>query len=256
LTAALVARMVAHLPPRFSRASAAMQQFYDAFGAALRLILTLHPDLVEIVRLSLAISLIAVALAALIGLPLGAAAALCNFPGRRALTILLSSLMGLPPVVVGLVVYLALSRAGPLGVLGLLFTPGAMIVAQTLLVMPIVAALARQFIEDLWQEYAEQLRSLGVRPGQALLTLLWEGRFSLTTAVLAGFGRASAEVGTVMIVGGNIDHATRTMTTAIALESSKGNLSLALGLGFLLMLLSLIINGAAYLIRDLTAARR
>jgi tungstate transport system permease protein len=140
--------------------------------------------------------------------------------------------------------------------LGLLFSPTAMIIAQTILVMPIIAALARQFLDDLWAEYAEQLRSLGAGRGQSLVTLLWEGRFSLTTAVLAGFGRASAEVGAVMIVGGNIEHATRTMTTAIALETSKGNLSLALGLGFLLMLLSLVINGAAYLIRDLADHRQ
>ncbi|MEA2779633.1 MAG: tungstate transport system permease protein [Rhodospirillaceae bacterium] len=229
-----------------------MQQFYDAFAAALRLIATFDPELVQIVLLSLKVSLTAVTFAALIGLPLGAAVVLYKFPGRRLLVVVLNSLMGLPPVVVGLVVYLLLSRAGPLGVLGLLFTPTAMIIAQTLLVMPIIAALARQFVEDLWQEYADQLRSLGVGPAQALLTLLWEGRFSLTTAVLAGFGRASAEVGTVMIVGGNIEHATRTMTTAIALETSKGDLSLALGLGFLLMLLSVMINGAAYLIRDLS----
>ena len=241
--------------PEFLPRSIPMQQIYDAFATALRLIATLDPDLVEIVRLSLEVSLSAVALAALIGLPLGGVIVLFAFPGRRGLVVLLNSLMGLPPVIVGLVVYLLLSRAGPFGVLGLLFSPLAMILAQTILVTPIVAALARQFLEDLWNEYAEQLRSLGARRGQALLTLLWEGRFSLTTAVLAGFGRASAEVGAVMIVGGNIEHATRTMTTAIALETSKGDLSLALGLGLLLMLLSLAINGAAYLIRDLAGRR-
>jgi tungstate transport system permease protein len=170
------------------------------------------------------------------------------------LAVLLSALMGLPPVVVGLLVYLLLSRAGPLGVLGLLFTPTAMVIAQTILVVPIVAALARQVIEDLWAEYNEQLTSLGAKPGHALWTLLWDGRFSLVTAVLAGFGRASAEVGAVMIVGGNIDHVTRVMTTAIALETSKGDLALALGLGFILIGLSLIINGAAFLLRD--AARQ
>lgn len=233
-----------------------MQQFYDAFAAALRLIVTLDPNLVEIVGLSLGVSLTAVAIAAFIGLPLGGIVVLFAFPGRRALVVLLNSLMGLPPVIVGLTVYLLLSRSGPFGVLGLLFSPTAMIIAQTILVMPIIAALARQFLDDLWAEYAEQLRSLGAGRGQSLVTLLWEGRFSLTTAVLAGFGRASAEVGAVMIVGGNIEHATRTMTTAIALETSKGNLSLALGLGFLLMLLSLVINGAAYLIRDLADHRQ
>jgi tungstate transport system permease protein len=241
--------------PGFRPRSTSMQQIYDAFATALRLIVTLDPGLVEIVRLSLEVSLSAVGLAAIIGLPLGGAVVLFAFPGRRALVVLLNSLMGLPPVIVGLVVYLLLSRAGPFGVLGLLFSPAAMILAQTILVTPIVAALARQFLEDLWSEYADQLHSLGARRGQALLTLLWEGRFSLTTAVLAGFGRASAEVGAVMIVGGNIEHATRTMTTAIALETSKGDLSLALGLGLLLMLLSLAINGAAYLIRDLAGRR-
>jgi tungstate transport system permease protein len=241
--------------PGISPRSTSMQQIYDAFATALRLIVTLDPGLVEIVRLSLEVSLLAVGLAAIIGLPLGGAVVLFAFPGRRALVVLLNSLMGLPPVIVGLVVYLLLSRAGPFGVLGLLFSPAAMILAQTILVTPIVAALARQFLEDLWSEYADQLHSLGAHHGQALLTLLWEGRFSLTTAVLAGFGRASAEVGAVMIVGGNIEHATRTMTTAIALETSKGDLSLALGLGLLLMLLSLAINGAAYLIRDLAGRR-
>jgi len=234
---------------------APLQTFHDSVLAALRLIVTFDPDLVEIVELSLAVSLIGVGLAAIIGLPLGAALAIYPFPGRRAIVLVLDSFMGLPPVAVGLVVYLLLSRSGPLGVLGLLFTPTAMIVAQTILVLPIVAALAHQFLQDLWREYAEQLRSLGVGPGQALLTMLWEGRFSLTTAVLAGFGRASAEVGAVMIVGGNIEHATRTMTTAIALETSMGNLSLALGLGMLLMLLSLLVNGAAYVIRNLSSQR-
>lgn len=234
---------------------APLQTFRDSLLAALRLIVTFDPDLVEIVTLSLKVSLVGVGLAAVIGLPVGAALAIYPFPGRRAIVLVLDSFMGLPPVAVGLIVYLLLSRSGPLGVLGLLFTPTAMIVAQTMLVLPIVAALAHQFLKDLWHEYAEQLRSLGVGPRQALLTMLWEGRFSLTTAVLAGFGRASAEVGAVMIVGGNIEHATRTMTTAIALETSMGNLSLALGLGMLLMLLSLLINGAAYVIRDLSSQR-
>ncbi len=227
-----------------------MEDFGDAFAAAFNLIATLDPDLAEIVGLSLQVSLTAVALAALIGLPLGAAVALFKFPGRRLIVVVLNALMGLPPVVLGLIVYLLLSRAGPFGVLGLLFTPTAMIIAQCLLVTPIIAALGRQVVEDLWAEYEEQLRSLGCGPGRAVPALLWDGRFSLVTSVLAGFGRATAEVGAVMIVGGNIDHVTRVMTTAIALETSKGDLALALGLGLILMLLSLLINGAAYLIRD------
>ncbi|MDJ0607921.1 MAG: ABC transporter permease [Kiloniellales bacterium] len=223
-----------------------MQDLTDAFATAFGLIAGLDPDLVEIVALSLRVSLTAVALAALIGLPLGAALALFRFPGREVLNVALNALMGLPPVVVGLFVYLMLSRAGPLGVLGLLFSPTAMIIAQCLLVAPIVAALSRQVVEDLWAEYQEQLQSLGCGPARAIPTLLWDGRTSLVTVVLAGFGRASAEVGAVMIVGGNIDHVTRVMTTAIALETSRGDLALALGLGLILMLLSLAINGAAY----------
>jgi tungstate transport system permease protein len=233
----------------------AMNDISQAIHTSFTLLIQLDTGLVEIVRLSLAVSLSAVGLASLIGLPLGGAIALFRFPGRRALAVLLSALMGLPPVVVGLLVYLLLSRAGPLGVLGLLFTPTAMVIAQTILVAPIVAALARQVIEDLWAEYREQLTSLGAKPGHALWTLLWDGRFSLVTAVLAGFGRASAEVGAVMIVGGNIDHVTRVMTTAIALETSKGDLALALGLGFILIGLSLIINGAAFLLRDVARQR-
>jgi tungstate transport system permease protein len=231
-----------------------MNEFSEAFGAAGRMIATLDRDLVEIVALSLRVSLTAVTLAALIGLPLGAALALLRFPGRRALTVAVNALMGLPPVVLGLIVYLLLSRAGPLGVLGLLFTPTAMIIAQVLLVTPIIAALARQVVEDLWAEYEEQLRSLGATPGRAIPTLLWDGRFSLVTTVLAGFGRASAEVGAVMIVGGNIDHVTRVMTTAIALETARGDLALALGLGMILLLLSLAVNGAAFLLGEAARA--
>lgn len=231
-----------------------MQDFWGAFGLAGRLILSADPALVEIVSRSLAVSLGAVGAAALVGLPLGAAVVLFRFPGRHVAAVLLSAFMGLPPVVVGLVVYLLLSRSGPFGVLGLLFTPAAMVIAQFLLVTPIVAALARQTVEDLWAEYEEQLRSLGAAPARALGTLLWDGRFSLTTAVLAGFGRASAEVGTVMIVGGNIDHVTRVMTTAIALETSKGDLPLALALGLLLILLSVGVNGAAFLLRETARA--
>ncbi|WP_119459862.1 ABC transporter permease [Rhodospirillaceae bacterium SYSU D60014] len=231
-----------------------MFEFAAAFERAAALILTWDADLAEIVALSLQVSLTAVAIAALLGLPLGAAVALVRFPGRRAAAVLLSALMGLPPVVVGLVVYLMLSRAGPLGVLGLLFTPTAMVIAQVVLVTPIIAAIARQVVEDLWAEYEEQLRSLGTTPARAIGTLLWDGRFSLVTAILAGFGRASAEVGAVMIVGGNIDHVTRVMTTTIALETSKGDLPLALGLGIILIALSLTINAAAFLAQDL--ARR
>lgn len=229
-----------------------MDSFAAAFTAALERVLTLDPALAEIVLLSLRVSLSAVLIAGVIGLPLGAAVALLRFPGRHVVTVLLNALMGLPPVVVGLVVYLFLSRSGPFGVLGLLFTPTAMIVAQVVLVTPIVAALARQVVEDLWVEYEEQLRSLGVTPGRAIGTLLWDGRFSLVTAMLAGFGRASAEVGAVMIVGGNIDHVTRVMTTAITLETSKGDLALALGLGMILITLSLAINAAAFMLRGAT----
>jgi tungstate transport system permease protein len=227
-----------------------MDDFGEALATALRLIAAGDTDLIEIVGLSLRVSLTAVGLAALFGLPLGAAVAVYRFPGRAVVAALLNAFMGLPPVVVGLVVYLMLSRGGPLGVLGLLFTPAAMIVAQWLLITPIVAALTLQTVSDLREEYDEQLRSLGAGPGRALWTLLWDGRFSLLTAVLAGFGRASAEVGAVMIVGGNINHATRVMTTAIALETSKGNLALALSLGMVLIALAFSITFAAIAVRD------
>jgi tungstate transport system permease protein len=213
-----------------------------------------HNDLWEIVALSLQVSLSAVALATLAGLPLGAWIAVGRFPGRTAVIVLLNALMGLPPVVVGLAVYLLLSRAGPLGELGLLFTPRAMVIAQTILILPIIAALSRQAVEDAWREYDEQLRSLGVQGLRAALTVLWDVRFSLLTAVLAGLGRASAEVGAVMIVGGNIDGVTRVMTTAIALETSKGDLPLALGLGIVLIGIVLVLNAAAFLVKD--AAQR
>jgi tungstate transport system permease protein len=208
----------------------------------------------DIVLLSLEVSLAAVVLATALGLPLGAAVAVGRFPGRRGVIVLLNALMGLPPVVVGLLVYLALSRAGPLGELGLLFTPQAMVIAQTILITPIIAALARQAIEDAWREYEEQLRSLGAGRMRAALTLIWDTRFSLVTAVLAGLGRASAEVGAVMIVGGNIDGVTRVMTTAIALETSKGDLPLALGLGLVLIAIVLALNAAAMLVKE--AAQR
>ena len=227
-----------------------MSDFGDALAAATALVIGGDAALVEIVTLSLKVSFVAVLIASVIGLPLGAALVIFRFPGRLSIAVLLNALMGLPPVVVGLMVYLLLSRVGPLGTLGLLFTPKAMIIAQVILVTPIIAALTRQLIEDLWVEYEEQLRSLGAGPVCALPTLLWDGRFSLITAVLAGFGRASAEVGAVMIVGGNIDHVTRVMTTAIALEVSKGDLALALGLGMILLALSASINAAAFLIKD------
>jgi len=231
-----------------------MQDFGAAFGEAFRLLAGFDPALLEIVLLSLRVSLGAVLLAAAIGLPLGAALAVARFPGRQIVLVLLNALMGLPPVVVGLLVYLSLSNAGPLGPLALLYTPAAMIVAQTVLVTPIVAALARQTIEDLRAEYDEQLRVLGIGPAGMVATLLWDGRYSLVTALLAGFGRAIAEVGAVLIVGGNINHVTRVMTTAIALETSKGNLALALGLGLVLLVLAVLVNAAAAMLR-LTAQR-
>lgn len=223
-----------------------MTDISAAFATAIQLLITLDANLIEIVGLSLQVSISAVALATVIGLPMGAALALFKFPGRGTITVMLNALMGLPPVVVGLVVYLLLSRSGPLGVLGLLFTPTAMIIAQAILVTPIIAALTRQVVADLWVEYEEQMRSLGAGPLRAVPALLYDARFTLVTAVLAGFGRASAEVGAVMIVGGNIDHVTRVMTTAIALEVSKGDLALALGLGIVLIGLSLAINAATF----------
>ena len=223
-----------------------MSEFSDAFSLAARMVIGLDPALIEIVGRSLYVSLVAVGMASFIGLPLGAAVAIFSFPGRRVIAVTLNALMGLPPVVVGLLVYLLLSRAGALGTLGLLFTPMAMIIAQTLLVLPIVASLARQGSETLWEEYADQLRSFGASRGRQVVTILWDGRVPLTTAVLAGFGRASAEVGAVMIVGGNIDHVTRVMTTSIALETSKGELGLALALGFILITISLGVSTAIY----------
>lgn len=226
-----------------------MADLIAAFHTALRLIVTLDPSLIEIVVLSLQVSLLAVILASAIGFPLGGALAVYRFPGRGAVTAVLSALMGLPPVVAGLIVYLLLSNAGPLGVLQLLYTPTAMVVAQMLLVIPIIAALTRQHCEDLLEEYDEQLRSLGASSREITATLLWDGRYRLLTAVLAGFGRAIAEVGAVMIVGGNIDHVTRTMTTAIALETSKGNIALALALGTVLLATSFAVNGALLAVR-------
>ena len=224
-------------------------------GAAFRLVLSGDPAMLAIVGLSLRVSLTAVLLGALIGLPRGALLAVTRFPGRKAIIVTLNALMGLPPVLVGLLVYLLLSRSGPLGAWGLLFTPGAMIVAQTILVAPILAALSRQALEGLWEEYAEQLRSFGAGPLRAVPTLLWDGRFALLTVLLAGFGRAAAEVGAVMIVGGNIDGYTRVMTTAIALETSKGDLPLAIGLGLVLVAIVLAVNALAQGLRE-AASRR
>ena len=221
-----------------------MQDFTGAFGAAFRLLATLDPDLLEIVGLSLKVSFAAVILATAIGLPIGAALAVTRFPGRGAAVVLLNALMGLPPVVVGLLVYLLLSRAGPLGEFGLLYTPAAMVFAQTILVVPIIAAISRQTIEDLKSEYEDQLRVFGVSTLGRVKTLIWDARYSLLTAVLAGFGRAVAEVGAIIIVGGNINHVTRVMTTTIALETSKGNLSLALGLGIVLVTITIAVNAA------------
>ncbi len=227
----------------------------EALSAALALLTGLDSKLVEIVLLSLRVSLSAVAISALLGLPVGAAIAVSRFPGRQTVIVVLNALMGLPPVVVGLLVYLLLSRAGPLGPLGILFTPSAMVIAQSILILPIIAALSRQAIEDAWREYEEQLRSLGARQLNAALTLLWDTRFSLLTTILAGFGRAAAEVGAVMIVGGNIDGVTRVMTTAIALETSKGDLPLALGLGMILIAIVIAVNAAAYLTKELAQRR-
>ena len=232
-----------------------MSSLADAALQALGLVVALDPKLVQIVALSLRVSLAAVVFGCLVGLPLGAAIAVNDFRGRRAVIVVLNGLMGLPSVVVGLVVYLLFSRAGPLGSWGILFTPAAMVIAQTILITPTIAALSRQVVADAWQEYREQLRSLGETRLGAATTLLWDLRFSLVTIVLAGFGRAASEVGAVMIVGGNIDGVTRVMTTAIALETSKGDLPLALGLGIILLTIVLALNAGAYVVKE-TAQRR
>jgi len=221
-----------------------------AFAQAWAMVARADPALVEIVLLSLRVSLSAVVVATLLALPFGATLAVARFPGRQALTVVVNALLGLPAVVVGLAIYLLLSRAGPLGALGILFTPSAMIVAQAVLVFPLIAALARQSVADAWREYHEQLRSLGAGPLTSALTLLHDLRFSLVTIVLAAFGRAIAEVGAVMIVGGNIDGVTRVMTTAIALETSKGDLPLALGLGIVLLAIVLALNVAAHFMKE------
>jgi tungstate transport system permease protein len=230
-----------------------MQDFTAAFGLAFGMIAARDPTLAEIVLLSLRVTLSAVAIACALGLPLGAGLGVLRFAGRGAIILLLNASMGLPPVVIGLLIYLLLSGAGPLGVLGLLYTPTAMIIAQTVLVLPIVAALTRQTVEDLQGEYDEQLRSLGLGTWTTVKTLLWDARYSLLTVALAGFGRAIAEVGAVLIVGGNINHVTRVMTTAIALETSKGDLALALALGLVLITLAVAVNGVVMAMRQTTA---
>ena len=217
--------------------------------SAFELLLTGDPALLAIVRLSLMVSLSAVVAGGLIGVPVGAGVALTRFPGREGVIVILNALMGLPPVVVGLAIYLLLSRSGPLGSWGLLFTPQAMIVAQTVLIAPIIAALTRQTIEDLASEYHDELAAMNVGPLGRIATLIWDGRFSLVTALLAGFGRAAAEVGAVIIVGGNIEDFTRTMTTAIALETSKGDLPLAIGLSTVLMAIVVAVNASAWGLR-------
>jgi tungstate transport system permease protein len=219
-------------------------------ATAIGLILSGDPTLLAIVQLSVAVTLSATAIAALIGLPLGAAVALTRFPCRGIVVVVLNGFMGLPPVVVGLCIYLLLSRSGPLGGLGLLFTPAAMIIAQAVLIAPIVAALTRQLVEDLWTEYRDELTAMRVGAWERVTTLLWDARFSLVTILLAGFGRAAAEVGAVMIVGGNIAGHTRVMTTAIALETSKGDLPLAIGLGIVLIALILAVNALAWCVRE------
>jgi tungstate transport system permease protein len=235
---------------RIDRISLRMQEkSMQGEATAFQLVLSADPALLEIVQLSLLVSLSAVLCAAVIGLPLGAIIALTHYPGREASIVVLNALMGLPPVVVGLAIYLLLSRSGPLGSWGLLFTPGAMVIAQTVLVTPIIAALARQTIEDLWVEYRDELAAMNVGAWRRVTTLIWDARFSLLTALLAGFGRAAAEVGAVIIVGGNIDGFTRTMTTAIALETSKGDLPLAVGLGLVLIVIVIAVNALAWSIR-------
>ncbi|MCM0614233.1 ABC transporter permease [Marinobacter sediminum] len=227
----------------------------NAFYVAISLLLNLDASLFQIVALSLQVSLLAVLVAAVLGFPLGAAVALWRFPGRGGVIVVLNALMGLPPVVAGLTVYLLLSRSGPLGEWGFLFTPGAMVFAQVVLVLPILAALSRQKVEELLGEYREQFISLGMSRSRMVPTLLWDARFALLTILLAGFGRASAEVGAVMMVGGNIEGVTRVMTTSIVLETGKGNLPLALGLGIVLLTLVMLINAGVYWVGELTRRR-
>ena len=239
---------------RVIEGNAVNMEFSTILVQAFNLITSGDPALLEIIALSLKVTISAVAVACLIGLPLGAVVGAFTFPGRSLVTIILNALMGLPPVVVGLTVYLMLSAAGPLGWLALLYTPAAMVMAQVILVTPIVAALTRQVIEDLHSEYAEQFASLDVQPLDRVTALLWDARYSLLTVALAGFGRAVAEVGAVIIVGGNINHGTRVMTTTIALGTSKGNLQLALALGMVLLAIVIAVNAAVMSLRA-SAAR-
>jgi len=227
-----------------------MQDFAKSFSLAAGLVLEADPALVEIVVLSLKVTATALCFSALIGLPLGAILAIARFPGRGFLVIASNALMGLPPVVVGLTVYMLLSNAGPFGVLKLLYTPTAMVIAQAILITPIIIALTRQVIADLNQDYADTFRSMVVPAHTAIVALLWDARFSLLTVLLAGFGRAIAEVGAVMIVGGNINHVTRVMTTAIALETSKGELAMALALGMILLCIAFAVNAAVGLLKN------
>tara|TARA_B100000686_G_scaffold334835_1_gene402647 strand:+ start:13492 stop:14196 length:705 start_codon:yes stop_codon:yes gene_type:complete len=230
-----------------------VNEIVQSFGVAVEIVAQRDPYLVEVVLLSLRVSLTSLFFAAILGFPLGSILGISRFPGRSGIVAIVNALMGLPPVVAGLFVYILLSRAGPLGEYGILYTPTAMIIAQTILILPIIIALTNQAIFDLYAEYQEQLRSLGATKGRMVFTLLWEGRFTLLTTLLAGFGRATAEVGAVIIVGGNINHATRVMTTAITLETQKGNLELAMGLGLILIVIVLLINSFALLVRFFAA---
>ncbi len=232
-----------------------MVEILASLGIALRLVARADPEFLRIVALSLKVSVVAGALGCAVGLPLGALLAVARFPGRRAAVVVFNALLGLPSVVVGLTVYLLLTRGGPLGEYGILFTPTAIVFAQTLLVIPMVTALSRQILEDAWREYEEQFASLGVGVARAVRTLIWDTRYSLFTIALAGFGRAASEVGAVMIVGGNIDGYTRVMTTAIALETAMGDLPMALALGVVLLALVLGLNVAAFLVREWSMRR-
>jgi tungstate transport system permease protein len=223
-----------------------MGDFAEAMQLAIGLLTRLDAGLLAIVLLSLEISLAAVAIAALLGLPAAAALTLYGFPGRRLTVLLVNSLLGLPPVVVGLAAYLLLSRSGPLGAYGLLFTPAAMVLVQAILAAPIIAAIAHRALEQIWARYGDEFEMTGATGLQIVPHLLAIGRPQILTALLAGFGRTISEVGAILIVGGNIAGATRTMTTAIALETSKGNLPLALALGLVLISLSIAVNGLAF----------
>jgi tungstate transport system permease protein len=230
-----------------------MNEIWTGLVSAFWLVLTGDADLVEITLRSLQVSLSALVIASALALPFGTWLAIRRFRFRRATIATMNALMGLPPVVVGLIVYLLLSRSGPFGVLELLFTPTAMIIAQVIIITPLIASITHQAMRELWAEYHDLLISLNTTKGQRIRTLLWDGRRALLTAALAGFGRAIGEVGAIMVVGGNIDHATRVLTTAIALETGKGDFALALGLGFILIALALCVN---FLIHALSRTER